>query len=115
MKRIKGLDKYIKKHGRHFTQELAECIYSKWSCSQIESVLNKRVYYNTTSSTLGDIIYLVNKAYHDFFPVVNTKERCVDYALAVIGGADCYEGIAFSGWLADVVINKEKVDLSTYI
>ena len=115
MKKIKGLNAYIKKHGRHFTKDLAEDICHKWDYTQIKTVLDKKVYYNTTSSTSGDITYLVNRAYHDFFPVVNTKERCIDYALAIIGGVDCYEGIAFSGWIADLIIRDKDFDLSNYI
>ena len=96
---MKGLRRYIKKHGRHFTEELAhEVTNSKWSSEELERTAQSKVYYNVTGSTIGDIVYLVNivhKAYPEEYAM---KNCCVNYALAIIGDVK-YTGHAFSIWL----------------
>ena len=58
---MKGLRQYIKKHGKHFTEELAyKTAGKRWSSTQIEKATQREVYYNVTASTLGDIVYLAN-------------------------------------------------------
>ena len=58
---MKGLEQYIAKHGRHFTEELAyDIMGSMWSFEEIDTTLQKRVYYNVSGMTSGDIVYYVN-------------------------------------------------------
>lgn len=57
---MKGLKRYIRKHGKHFTEELALAVADKWSVEQVMNSAQKKVYYNITSATDGDIAYLAN-------------------------------------------------------
>ena len=99
---MKGLKEYIRKHGRHFTEELAYgAVNRKWSPGDIERTAQSKVYYNVTGSTLGDMVYLVHIV-HDAYPEeYYRKDYCVDYALAVIGDVE-YTGSAFSNWILTI-------------
>lgn len=56
---MKGLRKYIAKHGRHFTPELAAKVLDcKWNASEVEIASDRVVYYNVSGATLGDIVFL---------------------------------------------------------
>ena len=62
LKVMKGLDRYIAKHGKHFTLELAMDITGeKWNPSKIEKETQKYVYYNVTGSTRGDMVYMMDR------------------------------------------------------
>lgn len=62
---MKGLKEYIKKHGKHFTERLAEDALRWdsilfWETDKVMKALNRKVWYNVQSLTIGDIVYLVN-------------------------------------------------------
>ena len=77
---MKGLEKYISKHGRHFTERLAiAAIDSRWSSLEIEKSSEEMVYYNVSEATLGDIIFLVHKYKEN--NCYATKKKCLKYAL----------------------------------
>lgn len=62
-------------------------------------------------TTLGDILYLANMAYADFYPkVIKTESDCVQYAIAVASDPDGYEGMAFCRWTADIIGNGVTID-----
>lgn len=43
-------------------------------------------------------------AYTDFYPhLLDTTDKCIEYALAVADDVDGYEGIEFCRWLADIM------------
>lgn len=78
---MKGLNEYVSKHGKHFTEDLAHAISGcRWSYKEIDESLQKKVYYNVSGCTPGDIVYCVNGLEFD-----NRKEivsfllRCVMY------------------------------------
>lgn len=99
---MKGLKEYIKKHGKHFTEQLAyDATMKKWSSKEIETTAQSKVYYNVTSSTLGDMVYLVHIVYKAYPKEYCRKDYCVDYALAVIGDVD-YKESAFSNWILTI-------------
>lgn len=108
---MKGLEEYVRKHGRHFTEELAyKAAGKRWSPEEIEKNAQSKVYYNVTSSTSGDMVYLVHIV-HDAYPQEYCKkDYCVDYALAVIGDVD-YTESPFSNWI--MTINS--FDFTPYI
>ena len=60
---MKGLKEYLKKHGNHFTEQLAydAALNRRWNKKQIENSIRNRVWYNVTDSSIGDIIYLFVK------------------------------------------------------
>ena len=62
-------------------------------------------------ATIGDILYLANMAYADFYPkVIKTDSDCVQYAIAVASDPDGYEGMAFCRWTADIIGKGVTID-----
>jgi len=103
---MKGLRRYIAKHGRHFTVELAmKVIDCKWGSSEVENASDRAVYYNVSEATIGDIVFLTNLFSESF-----SKRRCIKYALEIVGNVD-RNGYAFDAWLS----SHEDIDLTEYI
>lgn len=103
---MKGLRKYIAKHGRHFTPELAAKVLDcKWNASEVERASDRVVYYNVSGATLGDIVFLTN-----LFSCSFTKRRCIRYALEIVGDVNT-NGYAFNAWL----LSNEDINLNRYI
>lgn len=103
---MKGLEEYIKRHGRHFTEKLAYDITGGgWTYKEIDDSLQKKVYYNVSGCTPGDIVYCVNS-----LNFVNKKEivsfllRCVLYD---VGMSD----MLFNMW----AISHDDFDFTNYI
>lgn len=107
------MEEYIKKHGKHFTEQLAydAALSRRWNRRQIEDAIQKRVWYNVTGSTIGDIIYLVNES-------CGKKQKCITYTLLYIGDFSNYGGKLFDGWLEEVsqhAFFKDNFDFTPYI
>jgi hypothetical protein len=82
---MKGLKEYIKKHGKHFTEELAYVATEKyWDAKEIDAALQKKVYYNVSGYTKGDIIYIFNGVWE--YGRGNKKERA-DFVRSTLGDA----------------------------
>ena len=101
---MKGLEEYIRKHGRHFTEQLAyDTAGNKWSAKVVETTAQRKVYYNVTGSTIGDMVYLVNEIYADGILRKNTLNNCVNSMLCIIGSFDEGRDAAFSDWIDSIV------------
>lgn len=110
---MKGLDKYIKRHGRHITPELAKAIYgSKWDSSEVERTAQKYVYYNVNGTTLGDMVYISNMLYT--YQRWN-KRKCIKYTLSK--AEDYYNGkeYAFRHLIYFLKSGDLSIDFSLYI
>lgn len=116
-----GFKHYIHKYGYHFTPELAMMasdlmtnangINHKWTTDQIKTQLEIHGWNDLGSNTIGDVTYLANMAYADFYPdVIKTELDCIKYAMAVIKDPDGYDGMAMQRWIADI-IGKEFRDV----
>lgn len=107
---MKGLREYIRKHGRHFTEELAYKVAGKkYDAAQVERAAQKRVYYNVTGSTLGDMVYLTNNTYNGWgFTTISGN---ISYTLYFVGNYKFHGGVLFNEWLQE---NRE-FDLTPYI
>lgn len=104
---IKGLKEYVEKHGMHLTRELAESILGedqRWSLEEIRKIMDKRVWFNTTSATDGDILYLGNCFIH-----VN-KRRGADLAIEFV---DSYKNLWFPFEM--FLLYEKDFDLTPYI
>ena len=103
---MKGLDRYIRKHGKHFTEKLAYKVAGRrWSGRQIEKAAQRKVYYNVTDSTDGDMFFLVN-----YFGTRFNKIDAINLMLTLVG--DYYStGLAFMYWCS----TNEDFDLTAYI
>lgn len=119
-------EEYIKHHGHHFTEKLAEHVSKEmknmngskhsWTCEQVKQELQLRNIHSYGHCSLGDITYLANMAYADFFPnVLETEQMCIKYAIAVSQDIDGYDGIAFCRWKADVKNKKLDIDWEDYV
>lgn len=81
----------------------------RWTVDEIRLATNNEIISKGT--TLGDILYLANMAYADFYPkVIKTESDCVQYAIAVASDPDGYEGMAFCRWTADIIGNGVTID-----
>ena len=108
---MEGFKSYIIKHGRHFTNELVmDVIEAKWNIVEIERYSRDLVYYNVSSATIGDIVYLTNLFYKTFKMFRPTKNESIKFALSIIGNVNA-EGYAFNHW----ILNGMNVDLNKYI
>lgn len=114
-----GYVSYVAKHGYHFTKKLATMASEKmknvdgtnhrWTVDDIRAATNTMVIPKGT--TIGDVLFLANMAYADFYPkVLKTEESCVQYALAVANDPDGYDGIAFCRWTADLIGTGATID-----
>lgn len=121
---MKGLEEYIKKHGKHFTEKLAydAALSKRWNKKQIEDAIQGKVWYNVTGSTIGDIIYLVNECYDDGLigdmVGYNKKSRCISYTLLYIGDFKNYGGRLFDQWLEEIEhldFFRDNFDFTPYI
>ena len=109
---MKGLKAYLKKHGKHFTEELALSVTSgKWNSSRVMEKAQSMVYYNVTGSTVGDIVFLTNYAKDTGKSFYRTKHNCVRFALCIVGEYSLRDGAMFSKWVGDT----KEFDLTPYI
>lgn len=110
----KGFSDYVAKHGYHFTEALAQVasdmminsngIPHKWTPEQIKTVLDAKEFTDYKYCTLGDLTYLSNMAYADFYPnVIRDEMLCIKYAMHIATDPDGYDGIVFSRWIADLI------------
>lgn len=107
-------DAYIEKHGYHFTDELA--VYASknlsnvdgetrhhWEPHHVQEKLNVNTWLLPDNVTLGDVTYLANMYYSDFFPqILATEILCIKAAHKMAFDPDGYEGMIFCRWLTDV-------------
>lgn len=110
--KMKGLERYIGKHGKHITPKLAsEVLRYKWDSSEVYSMAQKTVYYNVTDTTSEDMTYMVNAFYAD-----NkwSKNTCVKYALYIIGNYKIGVGYAFEHLLNKLYTKGIDIDFEEY-
>lgn len=114
-----GYVAYVAKHGYHFTKQLAikaseqmknvDGTSHRWTVDEIRLATNNEII--SKGATIGDILYLANMAYADFYPkVIKTESDCVQYAIAVASDPDGYEGMAFCRWTADIIGKGVTID-----
>ena len=105
---MEGLKQYIRKHGKHFTEELAyDVVPIKWSFSDIEKIIKEEVWYNCWSATRGDIVYLVNMAYNYY---KKSKRMCILFMLGTVGDYEERDKW-FDAWILDI----KSFDMSKYV
>ena len=119
---MKGLEKYLAKYGYHFTEELAEkVIPQKWSSRDIMDSAQKRVYYNVTGATDGDMVYIVHWIYKkEGWPMTDTKKGCISSMLFIIGSGEADSigdpsSYFFCSWLHNTAKDKKDFDFTPYI
>lgn len=117
-----GHAEYVRRHGHHFTDALADEACARmvnadgsrhrWTAVEVSAAVGGL----PGGVTVGDMTYLANMAYADFFPKVLTSEAaCIGYAKAVAEDPDGYEGLPFNRWLADVAGKGEHVEWERFV
>lgn len=105
---MEGLKQYIRKHGRHFTEELAYiAVPIKWDLPSIEKVIKEEVWYNCWSATKGDMLYLVNMAYQ---LTGKNKRTCILFMLGTVG-----DYVERDTWFDAWVLDSEGINVKDYI
>ena len=116
MVRMKGLRKYISKHGRHFTEELAYNVAGrKYNALEVEKAAQRKVYYNVTGSTLGDMVYLTNTCWFQPYDDCKKKNTCIDFTLKVVGDYGFHGGKVFDMWLESIPLHSNGFDFTPYL
>jgi hypothetical protein len=107
---MKGLEEYISKHGRHFTEELASYVTEgRWNPSKVERDAQRHVYYNVTGSTPGDMVYLMT-----FWKEDMPYNRKIKVMLSWVEDYN-KTGSPFLIWLTVMIVRKESFDFTPYI
>lgn len=86
------------------------------SKADIERYLSQNFIPKPTRSNIYDILYTANMAYADFYPtLLDGKDKCIQYALAVANDIDGHEGIEFCRWLADLMGKNVNIEWNNFI
>ena len=120
----KGYSEYVKKHGYHFTDVLAEHVSKimenangqqhTWTTSQVKKSMESLGLTIPSNVTPGDVAYLANMYYADLYPdPLKDEASCLRAAYKIANDPDGYEGMIFCRWTADAIgkaisINWEK-------
>lgn len=120
-------DEYVKKHGAHFTDDLADWASKQmdnahgdkshhWSTADVKSAFERLGYKKPEESTWGDAAYSANMHYADYFgESLKTEADCIKQAYADVTDPDGYPGKVFNRWAADVAGKKMDVPWDNFI
>lgn len=122
----KGYSAYVKKHGYHFTDALAEHVSKmmvnasgqqhSWTTSQVKKSMESLGLTIPKSVTPGDAAYLANMYYADMYPdPLKDEASCLRAAYKVANDPDGYEGLIFCRWTADVIGKAIKIDWEKFV
>lgn len=121
----KGYSEYVKKHGYHFTEALAEHVSEMmenangqthtWKSSQVKKALEGMGFTlsgaTKTEATIGDITYLANMYYADLYPDPFKDEiSCLRAAYKIANDIDGYKGMIFCRWTSDAIGKSIEID-----
>lgn len=122
----KGYSEYVKKHGYHFTDALAEHVSKMmenangqqhtWTASQVKKSMESLGLSIPDKVTTGDVTYVANMAYADFYPdPLKDEAACLRYAHKVANDPDGYDGMIFCRWTADAIGKAIKLDWEKFV
>lgn len=114
---MKGVTKYLNKHGYHFTKELVgDAIPLKWSTQNIMDTAQKHVYYNVTGATEGDMVYITHWLYdREGWPQAHDKNSCIKWMLWFVGNYDISSSYFFVVWLNYLAKDGKEFDFTPYV
>lgn len=122
----KSFVEYVKKHGYHFTEALAEHVSKmmvnadgtshSWTTSQVNRTLGGLGLMLPSKTTLGDATYLANMYYADLYPdPFKDEASCIRAAYKTAHDVDGYEGQTFCRWTSDAIGKAIKIDWDLFI
>lgn len=122
----KGFTEYVKKHGYHFTDALAEHVSSlmenadgtshSWGVAQVTKYIESLGLVLPDTVTDGDVAYQANQFYADLYPdVLKDEASCIKAAHRIAHDPDGYEGMIFCRWTSDVIGKAIHIDWEKFI
>ena len=123
-------DEYVKKHGYHFTEALAEHVSGmmenangeqhSWTTAQVKKAMEglglMPIGKTKSEATLGDITYLANMYYADLYPDPFKDEvSCLRAAYRIAVDPDGYKGMVFCRWTADAIGKAIDIDWKKFV
>lgn len=123
-------EEYVKKHGYHFTDALAEHISRmmenasgqehSWTAAQVKKAMESLGLMpfgkTKTEATLGDVTYLANMYYADLYPdPFKDEASCLRAAYRIAVDPDGYKGMIFCRWTADAIGKGVDIDWKKFI
>lgn len=122
----KGYSEYVKKHGYHFTDALAEHVSKmmvnasgqqhSWSAAQVRRAMEGMGLTLPDKATWGDATYLANMYYADLYPdPLKDEASCLRAAYKAANDPDGYEGMVFCRWTADAIGKAIKIDWEKFV
>lgn len=122
----KGYAEYVKKHGYHFTEALAEHVSRimvnangqthSWTAGQVNKTMGSLGLILPDSVTLGDATYLANMYYADLYPdPLKDEASCIKAAYKTAHDVDGYDGMVFCRWTSDAIGKAIKIDWEQFI
>lgn len=123
-------DEYVKKHGYHFTEALAEHVsrtmenangeQHTWTAAQVKKAMESLglmpIGKTKSEATLGDITYLANMYYADLYPdPFKDEASCLRAAYRIAVDPDGYKGMVFCRWTADAIGKAIDIDWKKFM
>ena len=121
-----GYEEYLEKHGHHFTDALAERASDylknadgsehRWTPAQVSKQLEILGLKLPEHVSNGDVTYLANMYYSDFYPdVLKDEASCIKMAHKAAIDVDGYKGMTFKRWLTDIESRKIDIDFEEFV
>ena len=121
-----GYENYLKAHGHHFTDALAEQESGylknadnsghKWTPAQVSKQLDMLGLKLPEHITNGDATYLANMYYSDFYPeILKDEVSCIRMAQKATMDVDGYDGMIFNRWIADIKSKDIDIDFEEFV
>lgn len=122
----KGYLEYVKNHGFHFTDALAEHASKMtenmsnqqhtWTVSQAKKSMENLGLSIPSHVTYGDATYAANMYYADFYPdPLKDEASCLRAAYRIANDPDGYEGMIFRRWTADAIGKSLSINWEDFI
>lgn len=116
---------YVKKHGYHFTDALAEYASKSmknasgqphlWTVSQVKKSMESLGLDIPSHVTHGDAAYLANMFYADLYPdPLKDEVSCFKAAYKMANDPDGYDGMTFCRWIADIANKEISIDWENF-
>lgn len=122
----KGYSEYVKKHGYHFTDALAEHVSKmmvnasgqqhSWTTNQVKKSMESLGLTIPKRVTHGDAAYLANMYYADLYPdPLKDEASCLRAAYKIANDPDGYDGMIFCRWTAGAIGKAIKLDWEKFV
>lgn len=87
-----------------------------WTTSQVKKSMESLGLSIPGKVTTGDVTYMANMAYADFYPdPLKDEAACLRYAHKVANDPDGYDGMIFCRWTADAIGKAIKLDWEKFV